>query len=159
MEGGFPVSLDIKEQYDKIYKYCYFKVNDPQLAEDLTQETFLKYFSQNSYINRGKLLAYLYTIAKNLCKDTYKKKDNLLLDDDILSDNTIDEFETSFAMKQAIATLPEDLQEIVLLRYANDLSMNEISDITGLSRFSIYRKVNKALKQLKLVVRKEDFFE
>ncbi|GKX28728.1 DNA-directed RNA polymerase sigma-70 factor [Vallitalea longa] len=153
------MSLDIEDQYDKIYKYCYFKVNNPQLAEDLTQETFLKYFSQNSYINRGKLLAYLYTIAKNLCMDTYKKKENLLLNDEIPSENTIDEFETNFAMKQAIATLSDDLQEIILLRYANDLSMNEISNITGLSRFSIHRKVNKALKQLKLVIRKEDFLE
>ena len=49
--------------YDKIYKYCYFKVNNKDVAEDLTQDTFLKYFSQNAYIDKGKPLAYLYTIA------------------------------------------------------------------------------------------------
>lgn len=58
------MSENLQEQYDKIYKYCYFKVKNKDIAEDLTQETFLKYFSQTSYINRGKLLAYLYTIAK-----------------------------------------------------------------------------------------------
>ena len=72
MEGGYCMSLDISEQYDKIYRYCYFKVNDRFLAEDLAQETFLKYFAQNSYVNRGKQLAYLYTIARNLCVDYYR---------------------------------------------------------------------------------------
>jgi len=67
------MSLSIHDQYDKIYKYCYFKVKDKQTAEDLTQETFLRYFSQKSYINKGKPLAYLYTIAKNLCIDFYRK--------------------------------------------------------------------------------------
>lgn len=151
------MSLELKDQYDKIYKYCYFKVNSPQIAEDLTQETFLKYFSQNSYISSGKPLAYLYTIAKNLCIDTYKKNEILPLDDDIEFVNTLEDFETSFAIKQAINTMPEDLQEIVLLRFANDLSMAEISHITGLSRFAIYRKINTALKQLKLILREDDF--
>lgn len=151
------MSLELEDQYDKIYKYCYFKVKNPHIAEDLTQETFLKYFSQNSYINRGKPLAYLYTIAKNLCIDTYKKTENLSLDDDIESIDTIEDFETNIALKQAISTMSKDLQEIVLLRFVNDLSMAEISYIMGLSRFAIYRKVNSALKKLKFILREEDF--
>ncbi len=158
MKGGFLVSVELKDQYDKIYKYCYFKVRNSQLAEDLTQETFLKFFSQNSYINRGKSLAYLYTIAKNLCIDTYKKIETRSLDEDIPSENNFEDFETSFIIRQAINTLPENLQEIVLLRFNNDLSMREISNITGLSRFSVYRRLNKSLKQIKLVLREEDFY-
>ncbi len=152
------MSVELKDQYDKIYKYCYFKVRNSQLAEDLTQETFLKFFSQNSYINRGKSLAYLYTIAKNLCIDTYKKIETRSLDEDIPSENNFEDFETSFIIRQAINTLPENLQEIVLLRFNNDLSMREISNITGLSRFSVYRRLNKSLKQIKLVLREEDFY-
>ena len=67
------MSADIGEQYDKVYRYCYFKVHDKRLAEDLTQETFLRYFMQHSYIHRGKQLAYLYTIARNLCIDYYRR--------------------------------------------------------------------------------------
>lgn len=58
------MSADIEEQYDKIYRYCYFKTQNAALAEDLTQECFLKYISQNTYVERGKELAYLYTIAE-----------------------------------------------------------------------------------------------
>lgn len=37
------MSLELEDQYEKIYKYCYFKVKNRHLAEDLTQETFLKF--------------------------------------------------------------------------------------------------------------------
>ena len=38
--------MDIEEQYDKIYHYCYFKIYDKQLAQDITQETFLRFYKQ-----------------------------------------------------------------------------------------------------------------
>ena len=155
------MSLEIKDQYDKIYRYCYFKVKNAQLAEDLTQETFLKFFSRNSYINRGKPLAYLYTVAKNLCIDTYRKKEMLSLDDESLDDtfakNHSGELETRITVEQAVRNLPSDLQEIILLRFVNELSISEISVITGLSRFALHRKINNALGKLKLTFREGDF--
>ncbi len=36
--------MDLEEQYDKIYRYCYFKVRRRETAEDITQETFLRFF-------------------------------------------------------------------------------------------------------------------
>lgn len=153
------MSYELKDQYDKIYKYCYFKVKNSQVAEDLTQETFLKFFSQHSYISRGKQLAYLYTIAKNLYIDTYKKPELLSLDENLIVDNSFESFETGFIVRQAILELPEDLQEIVFLRFVNDLSIMEISSVIGISRFRVYRRLNNALKELKLILREEDLFE
>ena len=46
--------MDIEEQYDKIYRYCYFKLQHQQLAEDITQETFLKFYESNQYVEAGK---------------------------------------------------------------------------------------------------------
>ena len=154
------MSLELKDQYDKIYKYCYFKVGNTQLAEDLTQETFLKYFSQNSYINRGKPLAYLYTIAKNLCIDSYRKAEMLSfneLSDDIANASDFNDSETHIVVNQAVHTLPQDLQEIILLRFINELSILEINRITGLSRFAVHRKIKNALNKLKLILKEEDF--
>ena len=45
--------LDLQEQYDKIYRYCYFKLYDRNLAEDITQETFLKYYEHYSFNNES----------------------------------------------------------------------------------------------------------
>ena len=66
--------MDMEELYNKIYRYCYFKLYDKQLAQDITQETFLRFFQQNVSINIRKELPYLYTIAKNLCADNFRKK-------------------------------------------------------------------------------------
>ena len=151
------MSLSLQEQYNKIYKYCYFKVNDSYLAEDLTQETLLRFFEQNSYINRGKPLAYLYTIAGNLCIDSFRKrKEQPLTDDEAVTDAAIETLESTMMVKGAIATLPNDFQEILLLRYSSELSMKEICWITGLSRFAVRRKINGALERVKIFLREED---
>ena len=126
------MAIEIRDQYDKIYRYCYHKVKNAVLAEDLTQETFLRFFSQTSYSEIGKQLPYLYTIARNLCTD-------------------------HFRLRTFEHVLPEDEQELLLLRYVNELTVSELSEITGLSRFAVYRKTKTALEHLKTRLRKEDF--
>lgn len=152
------MSTDIRVQYDKVYKYCYFKVSNAELAEDLTQETFLKYFSQENYLERGKQLAYLYTIAKNLCIDTYRKKKYAELSTEIQGEDQIEKLELKIAVRQSLEKLSEQEQELVFLRYINQLSVGEVASITGMSRFAVYRKLNKALSALKEILRKEDFY-
>ena len=72
-EGSFgSVSVDFEEQYDKIYRYCYFKVHKQELAEDITQETFLRFIRKYGVREEEWVLRYLYRIAHNLCVDEYK---------------------------------------------------------------------------------------
>ncbi|MDF2542920.1 MAG: polymerase, sigma-24 subunit, subfamily [Herbinix sp.] len=151
------MSMDLEEQYDKIYRYCYFKTHSQYIAEDVTQETFLRYFRQTTYINRGKPLAYLYTIAKNICNDYFTKRVTEPLEEDTLMEDKEDDLITSIVLKQSLKALPEDMQELILLRYVNELSVGEICNIVGLSRFAVYRKINSGLKELKTLLREEDF--
>lgn len=159
------MSADIKEQYDKIYRYCYFKVKNASLAEDITQETFLKYLSQNSYIERGRQMAYLYTIARNLCTDAHRQNKSAAFyenmeDWDIqnpLGEASLDQAELTLAVRQVLMALPADEQELLLLKYANQLSVGEIATYTGLSRFAVYRKTKYALSKLKKFMQREDF--
>ena len=171
------MSLELEDQYDKIYRYCYFKVNHVQLAEDLTQETFLRYFQQHTYVNRGKTLAYLYTIARNLCIDSYRKQKDTAMEElsleqcgseslaerDIARNHSIPDekipLENRIVCSQAVRTLPAQAQELLLLRFANDLGYAQIAAITGLSRFSARRKINAALAALREILREEDFNE
>jgi len=159
------VSLSISEQYEKIYRYCYFKVHNCCLAEDLTQETFLRYFAQNSYIHRGKQLAYLYTIARNLCIDYYRRQKTEEFKEEMVSGsyfvngkqqnntkitaNPMEKVEESLSLQMAVEKLPKEMQEVILLRYVNELSVKEICEITGLSRSSEYRMEKEALQRLK----------
>lgn len=151
------MSADINEHYNKIYRYCFFKVKNAGLAEDLTQETFYKYFSQSSYIERGKPLAYLYTIAKNLCSDTFRQKQAEELDEEAVGKDSIGQADLSITIRQALGTLPNLECELLLLRYVNELSVGEIAHITQLSRFAVYRKTTAALAKLKCIIREEDF--
>lgn len=153
------MSVNLQDQYDKIYKYCYFKVKNKDIAEDLVQEIFLKYFSQNSYISHGKPLAYLYTIAKNQCIDYFRQKQTEPINDNLTSNNEENTVLTNLAVRQAVESLSADLAEIISLRFGSELAINEIAAVLNISRFAVYRKIRTALKELKQMLREEDFYE
>lgn len=153
--------MDIEEQYDKIYRYCYFKLYDKQLAQDITQETFLRFFRQDLSLDSSKELPYLYTIAKNLCVDSFRKKTIESLED-ITEETTYDPTEdwiSNLTLRAIISKLPQEEQELIFLRYVNEIEVTAICRITGFSRFTVYRRLTKALKWLKDELKKEGFSE
>ena len=153
--------MDIEEQYDKIYRYCYFKLYDKQLAQDITQEAFLRFYRQGLRLDNGKALPYLYTIAKNLCIDEFRKQtvDSIEeLENEATSDPS-EEWIDALVLRSIVSKLPNDEQELLFLRYANELPITSICKITGLSRFAVYRRLSKSLKWLKEELKKEGFSE
>ncbi len=155
------MSLELQEQYEKIYTFCYFKVHNREVAEDITQETFLKYFETTQYLEKGKKLAFLYTIARNCCNDYFRKAKQTTSMDDCpkLSQEITSNLETAIAVRIAVSKLNSIEQEIVLLRFTNELGIGEIAEYLGISRFAVYRKLNAIEKQLNATLRKEDFYE
>jgi len=151
----------IEEQYDKIYRYCYFKLYDKQLAQDIAQEAFLRFYRQGLNFDNGKALPYLYTIAKNLCIDEFRKQtvDSIEeLESEAASDPS-DEWIDALVLRSVVSKLPNDEQELLFWRYANELPIASICKITGLSRFAVYRRLSKSLKWLKEELKKEGFSE
>ena len=136
------IYIDLEEQYRKIYRYCYFKLQHQQLAEDITQETFLKFYESNQYVEAGKKVRYLYKIAHNLCVDLYRKEkiDTKPLTDELFVEDTEEEILTSIAVKRALMQLEQVEQEILLLRYVNEVPVSDICNILHISRFALYRK-------------------
>ena len=59
--------MDLQEQYSRLLRYCFMRTKDRYLAEVITQETFLRFWQSHSYRDTGREMAYLYTIARNLC--------------------------------------------------------------------------------------------
>lgn len=153
--------MDIEEQYDKIYHYCYFKLYDKQLAQDITQETFLRFFQQNLSFDNNKELPYLYTIAKNLCVDNFRKKTVESLENvtEEATYNPTEDWINNLTLKSIISKLPQEEQELIFLRYVNEIGIAVICKITGFSRFAVYRRLSKVLKRLKEELKKEGFFE
>ncbi len=153
--------MDLEEQYDKIFRYCCFKLYDRQLAQDMTQETFLRFYRRELRLDSGKELAYLYTIARNLCADALRKKTVYSLDAiaEEASPDTSEELIDSLTMREAITKLPQEEQELLFLRYVNEISVTSICKMTGMSRFAVYRRLSKTVKRLKEELKKEGFFE
>ena len=151
--------MDIEEQYDKIYRYCYFKMYDDQIAQDITQETFLRFYKQGLNLGSDKELPYLYTIAKNLCIDHFRRRTTESLEEiteEVIDDPTEDLI-SNLTLRMIMSKLPEDEQELIFLRYVNEVSITTICKITGLSRVAVYRKLSKSLKWLKEKLLKEGF--
>jgi len=149
MRGGFTVAEDLKVIYDKVYRYCFFKVRNSSAAEDMTQETFLRYFAHNKKIKHGEDMAYLYAIAKNLCTDNFRKKQAEQLSEDCPTEGFADTTDTKIAVRAALEKLDERQSEVIILRYIGGLSVNEAAKILGISRFALHRLEQSALAQMR----------
>lgn len=153
---------------DDIYRFIFFKVGSSEETEDLTSQTFLKswnHIQNNEIQDYNTLKSLFYKVARNLVIDHYRKKSNkgnLSLEQedgemiqvpderqDIERQLEVqDEFENLEAKMQE---LKDDYREIITMRYVNELSISEISDILdkkkGNVRVLIYRAV-EALKKI-----------
>ena len=140
---------EIRNQYDKIYRYCYFKLQKREIAEDITQETFLHFLESKDYHNEGKALQYLYTIARNLCIDEYRKKTYQSFEGGFdekksmgnsprsgaVSSDMEERIITSMTVRAVLNDLEEEEREMVLLRYDLNISLPEFY-ISG--RLTVY---------------------
>lgn len=104
---------NIEKQYDKIYRYCYFKLHNRHTAEDITQETFLKYFDKYNDSEDINMLPMLYTIAGNIIISEYRKKKNecTVREDDAVY-NPAEEWAECIDIRTAVSALSEDEQEL-----------------------------------------------
>lgn len=144
------MSIDINDQYDKIFRYCYYKIHNRDIAEDLTQETFLRFLESPHYRDMGKELHYLYTIAGNLCKDAFHRRTAEELDENIADDKDYEDFIlTNVALGNAIKNLPEEDKEIIILRYINDVPIGVLGELFGMSRFRMSRRIKGILRHLR----------
>ena len=151
------MSFDLDEQYDKIYRYCYFKLHSRELAEDVTQETFLRYLEHYNGITTASALKCLYTIARNLRVNEYRKPKTESVDESMPDSAMEEELVRNLAGRRALSRLEPDQQELLLLRYVNEVPVSALGKIYGLSRFAIYRKITSASNQLREELRKEGY--
>lgn len=139
---------DLEEQYDKIYRYCYYRVKDAHLAEDLTQETFLRCLESDSFANAGQPLAFLYRVARNLCVDEFRRNKPQELPENLWGEPTEEGLVGALTLRMALGELTDRERELVLLRYVNEVPVAALAKLYGVSRFSLYRETKRILKKL-----------
>ncbi len=152
-QGDFSAVDDLVEAYyPEILRYCLWHAPNKDLAEDAAQETFLKtirYF--NRYTHKGTFRPFLYRIAANTCIDLWRKerKQDIPLEDLTEEPSYQDPDLAAMELRQLVRGLPEALQEIVLLRFGQDLTLREIAQIVNLPLRTVQSRLRSALKQLK----------
>ena len=159
-ENAFDVF--VHKYYGEIMKYCHYHCSDMSYAEDLTQETFLRFFEKLSeYRYMGKTRNYLYTIAGNLCKDYYKKKkESFLEEQQIEAESSPNRSETEkilneITMKTALNNLPDELREVIVLHYFQDLKFREISEILQIGVPLVKYRMRQAKMRLEKLLKEE----
>lgn len=165
------LAILIKRHQSKIFGFIYSKILDRDLADDIFQDTFVKVIKtlkSNSYNEEGKFLPWVMRIASNLIIDHYRrnKKMPMLRETEefsifsILRDcspNIENEMITSqveMDLKKIIKGLPEDQQEVLMMRIYQDLSFKEISDLTGVSINTALGRMRYALMNMRKVIEK-----
>lgn len=142
--------------YPEILRYCLWHAPNPSLAEDATQETFFKAIRYlDRYSHKGKFKAYLYQIAANTCIDMGRKKylGDVSFEDlseELSGDGSgLEQLQSDIFLQQLVRQLPEDTRELVLLRYGQELTLREISHVTGIPLRTVQSKLRRALQTLK----------
>ncbi len=93
-------------------------------------------------------MAFLYTVARNLCIDEYRKKETVEMPQEMPAEDAGDKITDMVAVHMALDGLSEKEREIILLRVVNEVPVEDIGKIYGISRFAVYREVKKILKKL-----------
>ena len=146
---------------DAIFKHCFFRVSDREVAKDLVQETFSRTWE---HIALGKEVrdyrAFLYRIANNLIVDFYRKKRAISLEDvseaekkTLFYDERGDR-EVAYDARRvlvAIQKLPEDYQKVVTMRYIDGLTPKEIAAVLGESENAISVRIHRGVEKLRAI--------
>ena len=140
----------VEKYYSFIYQYSFLHIHNQECAEDMVQETFVRFFGAlMSGAEIGKAKSYLYSIAGNIIKNYYKKTKEILLDQlpDIEKDN-LTEIEIRLDVERALDLLPEEIKETAILFFFQGLKQKEISDLLHIKLSLVKYRVSKAKELL-----------
>lgn len=149
---------------DALFRHCYFRMYDRELAKDLVQETFSRAWS--SYFVEGKevqnLRALLYRILNNLIVDEVRRKKPVSLDTlerDISQPTNLPEVVGNTLAGEKIMKLLDKLdgkyQEVIVMNFIDGLPPKEISAIIGESENVVSVRIHRGLKKIRELL-KED---
>lgn len=146
------------EQYEgRLLRYCLRMVNQ-QSASEVVQDTFLKLWQQMDSLPQERAAQWLYTVARNHCLDILRKNKTMkpvdYEDEDHLSESNPEmDLEAERRKKISLAlvkSLPEREQEVVRLKFQENLSYQQISAITGITVNYVGVMIHNALAKLRL---------
>lgn len=142
--------------YDEIYRFLYRRMGNKAAAEDVTQDTFIKFIKNLPYYKeKNKLKSFLFTIAINTSNDyfrRYKQEPSFLtldnIGEEITEDKTLQK-EDALIVREAVLSLPDIQRDVIILRFYHDLKIKEIASVQKVPVPTVKTRLRRALKALK----------
>lgn len=162
LNGNTANFAQLVDQYkDLVYTLAVRMLKNREEAEEVSQDAFIKiYKSLKSFKGDSKLSTWIYKVTYNCCLDQLKKNKKHLNDVPITESNynkidTIDnalegliKTEKQQLIRSCVHQLPEESSAIITLFYFDELSLEEISKITGIEANTVKVKLYRARKKL-----------
>lgn len=126
-----------------IYRFALSILRDPQLAEDVLQETFLRLLSKKILPDPGKERPWLYKVARNLCYDHLRKRNQEP------SAPISPPPEENWEFILMLESLPETERQILALRFIGGFTHKEIAGILGLTVHGAKKRYERAIRKLR----------
>ncbi len=175
-EGGNCKAFEIllSRYKSKVYSYIFLFVRNRELTEDIFQDTFIKAIAtiqQGKYIESGKFLAWVNRIAHNLIIDYFRKEKNentfsadgadydILINADLAENSIEDVWSNEQVLNDVVLLvdlLPESQQEVVKMRFFEELSFKEIAEKTNVSINTALGRMRYALLNLRRIAMEKD---
>lgn len=165
----------LNRHQNKVYSYIYSMVMNPEVTNDIFQETFTKVITKmdDTYNEQGKWIAWVMRIAHNATIDHIRKRKRFVdvnatadsdydfydrLEDKEASDAQDDmEFgEAKHSLLKHISSLPKEQREVVMLRHYHEMSFKEIAELTNVSINTALGRMRYALINLRKMFDKEN---
>lgn len=169
LKGDQSAYEDIVNLYQhKLYQVCYRMLGSKEEAEDITQEAFVRaYINLHSFDQKRKFSTWIYRIATNLCIDRIrKKKPDYYLDaevtgtegldmysqiaaDEQLPEETLEQMELQERIQYEISRLPDKYRAVIVLKYIEELSLQEISEILEMPLGTVKTRIHRGREALR----------
>ena len=159
-QSGDPAAFrELYEAYrERIWSLVVYSIGDPLQAQDLIQTIFFKaYRGLGSFRFQSSLFTWLYRIARNECRNFHRRRsaphvplDTILgSSDEMERDPLPDAAETrNILLRDAVRQLPFKMREVVILKYVEGMSYEEMSRALGCAPGTVASRLNRALAEL-----------
>lgn len=163
----------VRKTKSKVYTTIYLIVKDRYIAEDLLQETYIKaidVLKSGRYNEEGKFMPWIVRIAHNLAIDYFRKEKRyptIILEDGSMVFNSFEFSEDSYEdiqlkqdqivnIRELVKKLPDEQREVLMLRHYEELSFQEIADLTQVSINTALGRMRYALINLRKMLHKQE---
>ena len=142
-----------------LFQYAQRITGDREQARDVVQETFVKFQRNGALRREDEMATWLFTVCRNAALNVCRKERRMIyLDEELIEAreseqpmpfDQLEKKEATGFLLRIVGTLPLRQQEVIQLKFQNDLSYQEISEIMELSVSNVGVLIHNALKTLR----------